>query len=90
MEGLTSMVGMNQGGFAHYLAGGHVPGKAEVAGDSEKNDKVPALLSPGEVVLPRSVLQGPDMEKKVIEFLRHIKPQKKGFGGVIEARKGKC
>lgn len=36
--------------------GGNVPGKAQTPGDSLKNDKVPALLSPGEVVVPRSVI----------------------------------
>lgn len=35
--------------------GGHVPGQPEVAGDSEQNDTVPAMLSPGELVIPRSV-----------------------------------
>jgi hypothetical protein len=34
--------------------GGQVPGQANVSGDSPKNDTVPALLSPGEVVLPRT------------------------------------
>lgn len=79
------------GGFANYLAGGSIPGQAPVQGDSKKNDNVPALLSPGEIVLPRSVTQGPNMEAKAIEFLRHLKgAQKKGYGGVIEAKKGKC
>lgn len=34
--------------------GGKVLGKAETKGDSEKNDTVPALLSPGEIVIPRT------------------------------------
>lgn len=43
--------------------GGHVPGQASVAGDSETNDTVPAMLSPGELVIPRSVPKdGPHME----------------------------
>lgn len=71
------------------LNGGSVPGKPEVSGDSEKNDTVPTMLSPGEVVLPRSVTQAPDMEKKAIEFLKHLKTKKKGYGDVIEARKDK-
>jgi hypothetical protein len=36
--------------------GGNVPGKEEVKGDSFKNDKVPALLSAGEIVIPKSVI----------------------------------
>jgi hypothetical protein len=48
------------GGVAHDHAicmklGGHISGKAEVPGDSEENDTVPAMLSPGELVIPRSV-----------------------------------
>lgn len=91
--GLKGMLGgMAHGGLASFLAGGHVPGQAQVAGDSEKNDTVPALLSPGEVVLPRSVMSGSpeQVEQKAIEFLRHLRPQKKGYGGVIDARKGNC
>lgn len=40
-----------------FAQGGTVPGKAKMPGDSSKNDTVPALLSPGEVVIPRSMLQ---------------------------------
>lgn len=69
--------------------GGDVPGEAEVKGNSEENDKVPALLSPGEIVLPRSVTQAPDMEKKAIEFLRHLKSNKKGYDKVADSRKAK-
>lgn len=48
--------------------GGHVGGEAEVPGDSEQNDTVPAMLSPGELVIPRSVPKtGPAME----EFARN-------------------
>jgi hypothetical protein len=36
--------------------GGRVPGHAVVRGDSRRNDLVPALLSPGEIVLPRTVV----------------------------------
>lgn len=43
-----------------YRSGGQVPGMAPVPGDSPKNDIVPAKLSPGEVVLPRSVVGHPE------------------------------
>lgn len=70
------------------LAGGNVPGKAKVSGDSEKNDTVPTMLSPGEVVIPRSITESPDMEKKVIEFLKHLKSKKSGgYGAVAEAKR---
>lgn len=42
-----------------YRKGGQVPGIAPVSGDSPKNDIVPAKLSPGEVVLPRTVVAQP-------------------------------
>lgn len=78
------------GGEITMLDGGGVPGEAQVSGDSEKNDTVEALLSPGEIVLPRSVTQGPDMEKKVIEFLKHIKKSKgHGYSDVADAKKKK-
>lgn len=57
------------GGIAHdhgicMKLGGHVGGEAEVPGDSEQNDTVPAMLSPGELVIPRSVPKdGPHMEE---------------------------
>lgn len=57
------------GGVTHDHAicmklGGHVTGDAKVEGDSEENDTVPAMLSPGELVIPRSVPKdGPHMEE---------------------------
>jgi hypothetical protein len=56
--------------------GGGVPGKAAVRGDSPRNDTVPAVLSPGEVVLPRSVTQSPDADKKAAAFVAAIKKHK--------------
>jgi len=53
-------------------SGGHVPGQAKVAGDSLKNDNVHALLSPGEVVIPRSIAQAPDAPKKAADFVAAI------------------
>lgn len=49
-----------------------VPGKAEVKGDSLKNDKVPAVLSPGEVVIPRSVMQSGDPVANSAKFVQAI------------------
>jgi hypothetical protein len=45
-----------------FLAdGGLIEGEAKVPGDSIANDTVPAKLSPGEMVIPRSVVtQGPE------------------------------
>lgn len=45
----------------NFLEGGSVPGEAAVAGDSRSNDTVPARLSPGEFVVPRSAMARPDV-----------------------------
>ena len=54
--------------------GGNVPGMPEVSGDSRRNDKVHALLSPGEVVVPRSIAHNPD---RVKQFVSHLLKQPK-------------
>lgn len=65
-------------GFGQHLhgvtmkAGGYVPGKAAVAGDSKQNDTVPAMLSPGEVVIPRSVMQSQDPAKGAAAFVAAV------------------
>ena len=53
--------------------GGPVPGHAQVSGDSPRNDTVPARLSPGEVVIPRSQAQNPNLAK---QFVQHLLRQK--------------
>lgn len=58
------------GGFmTELLKGGSVPGKAKVAGDSKKNDTVKAMLSPGEIVIPRSHAMTPHLAKAYIDHL---------------------
>lgn len=50
-------------------SGGRVPGHAAVKGDSYKNDTVPALLSPKEIVIPRHITMSknaPDKAKKFV------------------------
>jgi len=71
--------------------GGTVPGKAPIAGDSEKNDIVPALLSPGEVVVPRTVVNkgSKAIAKFVAETIKKEKNvtdkvQKKSEGGKVD------
>jgi hypothetical protein len=76
--GGTAMAGgaMDAGGAASAAAmvaskGAVVPGEAEVAGDSQKNDKVPALLSPGEIVVPRSIAEM--SPEKIAQFVAALK-----------------
>jgi hypothetical protein len=62
---------------AHCMkAGGTVPGKAKVAGDSLKNDVVSAKLSPGEVVIPRSVMNSADPAAAAAKFVAAIMARK--------------
>lgn len=55
-EGLLDASGKWEGGeIQDYRNGGVVPGQANVPGDSPKNDTVKAMLSPNEIVVPRSL-----------------------------------
>lgn len=81
--------GKYAGGTVGMKAGGKVPGKAKVAGDSPKNDTVIAKLSPGEVVIPRSLAEDPERAKKFIEQLKKEKAPKGGYGKVLEAKRKK-
>lgn len=81
---------LSKGGpVPEMLQGGSVPGKAKVKGDSPKNDIVPTELSPGEVVLPRSVTESDDPVGKAAEFMKHLKGGKKKSGGYKEVADSK-
>lgn len=69
---------MAQGGSIDMKRGGHVPGTPKVAGakDSYSNDTVPAMLSPGEIVLPRSVTMSANPEEAAARFVAAIKAKK--------------
>lgn len=71
-NGPRSKVGMFCSGGMSMKSGGHVPGKAMVKGNSFKNDTVKAMLSPGEIVIPRSVLQSPDPINNAAKFVAAI------------------
>ncbi len=74
-------------GAAH---GAEIPGEASVAGDSEANDTVPTMLSPKEIVLPRSVTLAEDAPEKAAEFVAALKGKDKaksgakGYGAILE------
>lgn len=59
-----------------FAEGGMVPGKARKRGDSTANDTVTAALSPGEIVIPRTIAQHPNpaMAGAFVEALRRRKP----------------
>lgn len=60
------------GGSIDYRSGGKLPGKADVKGDSLKNDKVPIMGSPGEIMLPRSVTMHPNAPDEAKKFVQAI------------------
>ncbi len=77
LKALGSMYGYWEGGEASpmpMLMGGEVPGTAQVKGDSPKNDTALAALSPGEMVIPKSVMESKDPVKEAGKFVAaHMK-----------------
>lgn len=80
--------------FAHggevynFDFGGEVPGQASVEGDSLTNDKVPAMLSPGEIVIPRSHTGSLEKMMEFVEALQKKESGKKvGYGDVVKAKR---
>lgn len=51
-------------------AGGNVPGKPQHLGNDYRNDTVKAMLSPGEVVIPNSVMQSKDPVRGAAAFVQ--------------------
>jgi phage-related protein len=64
--------------FLSFARGGVVPGQSTVRGDSIKNDNVIAMLSPGEVVIPRSKMDDP-RTRQIIEDVLSGSMQPPGF-----------
>lgn len=62
-------------------AGTKIPGKAVVSGakNSYANDTVPKTLAEGGIVIPRSITQGANAEKRAHEFVSAILAKNKGF-----------
>jgi hypothetical protein len=79
---MGNQAGSSYGGSMYASHGGKVPGKSKISGDDEKNDTVPAMLSPGEIVIPRSASNDED---KAHEFLHALMNNKKSKGGKVES-----
>lgn len=62
-------------GYAAH--GGYIPGYAAHGGDSYANDTVPTMLSPGEIVIPRTKAKDPDSAKEFIDHLMKSKGKKR-------------
>lgn len=75
---------------SNYLSGGQVPGQGDVQGNSIKNDVVPAMLSPKEIVLPRTVTMAPDAPQRAAAFVQHLMDREdaqKGYSKVAETKR---
>ena len=57
-------------GAKNAAYGGEIPGKANVSGDSEENDTEPYMLSPGEIVIPRSAAKDRDSAMAFLDALK--------------------
>ena len=86
--GTPSVSGVGGGGRTgqsltnNYAHGGLVPGIAKVSGDHPINDTVAAHLSPGEIVLPKSIMESHDpgdLAKKFVNYIQALnkKPEYK-------------
>jgi hypothetical protein len=58
------------------MSGERIPGKAAVKGNSLKNDTVPKTLDEGGVVIPRSVLEGPNAHNNAYKFVNSVLAKK--------------
>jgi hypothetical protein len=87
--GQAPMKPMPPGKPKDMKSGGHVPGKPKVGGakNTLKNDTVPAVLSPGEVVIPRSVMMGGNPSGDAAKFIQAIMAKKGGLPSQGGARK---
>lgn len=78
---------MAHGGPVDMRDGGHIPGEPVVDGDSEENDIVPIMASPGEIMLPRTVAMDAlknKNSKKLTSFLEGLrKEHKMNKGGKV-------
>jgi hypothetical protein len=65
-----------------FMGGGQIPGKPKVNHNDVKNDVVPAMLTPKEIVLPLSVTQADDAPEKAKAFVEALlKKQGKSASG---------
>lgn len=79
-------------GSALLSEGGIVPGRAPIEKDSPVNDTVPAMLSPGEIVVPKSAAKSSEKAKEFIDALKKRHKVEAGeepnFGKVLAAQHG--
>jgi hypothetical protein len=69
--------------FVSFAQGGILGGTAQVSGDSELNDRILALLSPGEAVIPRSKMDIPFI-REIVQTILDAGPRKLNLGAFLE------
>jgi hypothetical protein len=89
MGGSGSSGMMGDAGMAAMAAakGAVVPGQPKYNKDTTKNDTVPAMLTPKEIVLPLSVTQAKDPAMAAAKFVAELKKKEgKNFakGGMVQ------
>lgn len=81
VSNLASLLPLAKGGQLASKGGKVKPGdksqKAVKEDDSYENDKVPALLSEGEIVIPRHITQHPQAAQKAAEFVQAVLNKKR-------------
>jgi hypothetical protein len=68
---IGSLPSINVSKSLGFAEGGIIPGNAVAFGDSPRNDVIPAMLSPGEAVIPRSAMQDPFIAETVKSILNN-------------------
>ncbi len=58
--------------------GGEVPGEPQVFGDDSRNDTVPAMLSPKEIVIPISIATAPNAPELAADFVAALQAREGG------------
>jgi len=85
---VESILGINIP-FVKFAEGGMVPGMSPVPGDSFINDRIIAALSPGEAVIPRSLMDDPFVRKLVDKILSgDFSPLNLATGDVLSTLSG--
>jgi hypothetical protein len=79
----TSSTLDNLGSFFGFAEGGYVPGVATTPGNSKSNDKIAAMLSPGEAVISREMLAKPGVKELIDSILSNKPMQFKNDGGFV-------
>ncbi|HUV46047.1 MAG TPA: hypothetical protein VMW45_03155 [Dehalococcoidia bacterium] len=82
--GIESLIGLDLP-YAKFAQGGVVPGTAPTKGDSLLNDKILAMLSPGEFVVPRSIAMMPGMSDFLAQLIKTGGLPQLGLGGVVKS-----